>query len=83
MEVKTENKKKLQKCYYSINSPQKKERHMMIQRQQKYDHLMYHFVTFFWVFEVCLMKLLSKNCSLNLIIKPNAVFPDSPILETQ
>lgn len=48
MEVKTENnKKKLQKCYYSINSPQKKERHMMIQRQQKYDHLMYHFVTFF------------------------------------
>lgn len=38
MEVKTEKK-----CYYSINSPQKKA-HDDSKKQQKYDHLMYHFV---------------------------------------
>lgn len=44
---------------------------MMIQRQQKYDHLMYHFVTnsTFGSLEFCLMKLLRMNCSVNIVIK--------------
>lgn len=52
---------------------------MMIQRQQKYDHLMYHFVTnsTFGSFGICLMKLLRMKLFSEYCYKNPALFPDS------